>query len=157
MARHPFSRLAGRGVRVAIVDSGLDTSRPDLARNVAGGVSIQVDDDGTIRRLDGYDDDAGHGTACAGIVRGLAPEAELSIIRIFGATLSVQPPRPWRPPWSTRARPGPTSSTPASASPTPRSPAGSGTSAGACTAPASASSPPSRATASTAFRRSSRR
>ena len=88
MARHPFSRLAGRGVRVAIVDSGLDTSRPDLARNVAGGVSIRIDDDGTIRRLGGYDDDAGHGTACAGIVRGLAPEAELSIIRIFGATLA---------------------------------------------------------------------
>ena len=42
MANLSFADLTGRGVRVAIIDSGLDTSRPDLARNVVGGVSIQV-------------------------------------------------------------------------------------------------------------------
>ena len=90
MANLSFADLTGRGVRVAIIDSGLDTSRPDLARNVVGGVSIQVGDDGTLRRSEDYADEAGHGTACAGILRGLAPEVELSIIRIFDALLSAR-------------------------------------------------------------------
>ena len=90
MARLTFADLTGRGVRVAIIDSGLDTSRRDLATNVAGGVSLQVGDDGTIRRSGDYGDEAGHGTACAGILRGLAPEAELSVVRIFDALLSAR-------------------------------------------------------------------
>ena len=89
MARHPFKELTGRGVRVAIIDSGLDTSRRDLAKSVVGGVSIRVGDDGAIRRSADYGDEAGHGTACAGIIGGLAPEAELSIIRIFDAFLTA--------------------------------------------------------------------
>ncbi|MCE2516080.1 MAG: S8 family serine peptidase, partial [Acidobacteria bacterium] len=90
MDKLTFADLTGRGVRVAIIDSGLDPSRVDFARNVVGGVSIQADDDGTLRRSADYGDEAGHGTACAGILRGLAPEAELSIIRIFDAFLSAR-------------------------------------------------------------------
>ena len=90
MARLSFADLTGRGVRVAIIDSGLDPSRVDFARNVVGGVSIQAGDDGTLRRSGDYGDEAGHGTACAGILLGLAPAVELSIVRIFDALLSAR-------------------------------------------------------------------
>src|ERR1043166_753787 len=58
----------GKGVRVAVVDSGIDTEHPDLKGKVKQSVEIQ--------RVDGHfeflpstsGDQAGHGTACAGII-----------------------------------------------------------------------------------------
>ncbi|UQA59306.1 S8 family peptidase [Polyangium aurulentum] len=71
-------------VRVALVDSGVDTSHPWLSS--ARIRSIRVE-----RRGDGYAmlpadpaDLSGHGTACAGIVHRLAPFAELTSVCVLG-------------------------------------------------------------------------
>lgn len=79
----------GAGVSVAIVDSGVDADHPDVG-GVASAVAFEADDS----NADGYravrgphEDLVGHGTACAAIVRALAPEAELHSVRVLGANL----------------------------------------------------------------------
>lgn len=83
----------GRGILVAIVDSGVDGTRPQLAAALAPGSTSLVDDG---ERPDGLGDPFGHGTAIAGIiaaraeagsgVTGLAPDAEIVSIRVFSST-----------------------------------------------------------------------
>ena len=78
----------GRGVRVAVVDSGIDAVHPALGGMVRGGVTV-VEQGGQITYNDAPHGDAfGHGTACAGIIHRIAPEAELYSVRVLGATLS---------------------------------------------------------------------
>ncbi|MCW2496289.1 S8 family serine peptidase [Jatrophihabitans sp.] len=81
---------SGRGVRVAIVDSGVDAAHPAV-RGVAGGAVIEIDESSPrgVRVVDGpHQDVFGHGTACAGIIRSLAPGAELYSVRVLGAKLT---------------------------------------------------------------------
>lgn len=74
----------GRGVRVGVVDSGIDASHPAVGGMVRGGVTI-VDQSGQITYDESsYEDALGHGTACAGIVHSVAPDAELYAIRVMG-------------------------------------------------------------------------
>lgn len=79
----------GAGVRVAVIDSGIDASHPRVG-SVAGGVAVEVDaPDGDVRLVEGpHPDLFGHGTACAGIIRGIAPLAELYSVRVLGRRLS---------------------------------------------------------------------
>jgi subtilisin len=77
----------GAGVRVGIVDSGLETDHPRLAGRVVQSVAVElVDGDPRIVPDDGTDL-YGHATACGGIILGLAPEVELISIRVLGADL----------------------------------------------------------------------
>ena len=86
----PFANLSGNGIRVAIVDSGIDQSHPKVG-SIAGGVDISVATGGQILHDDGeFADRAGHGTACAGIIRKKAPAVELYSVRIFDASLSAR-------------------------------------------------------------------
>jgi hypothetical protein len=78
---HRWSR--GRGVRIAVIDSGVDTAHPDLARRIA------VRRDLTLLTGPAYGES--HGTAVAGIIAagagngvgivGVAPEAQLLALR----------------------------------------------------------------------------
>lgn len=80
----------GSGVRVAVIDSGIDASHPAVGR-VAGWVSVELDPSGVdaIRLVEGpHEDLFGHGTACAGIIRRVAPEADLYSVRVLGQRLS---------------------------------------------------------------------
>jgi subtilisin len=80
----------GRGVRVAVVDSGIDASHPDLHGCVdpAGGVSVELDRSGRPTLVAGpHTDSFGHGTACAGIIHELAPEAVVTSVKVLGPTL----------------------------------------------------------------------
>src|SRR5581483_1931645 len=75
----------GDGVRVCILDSGIERGHP-LVGDIAGAVAVSVDEDGkTIVEPDEEGDRCGHGTACAGIVRALAPAAELHSVPVLGA------------------------------------------------------------------------
>jgi len=79
---------AGKGVRVAVVDSGIDSDHPALAGAVRGGVGIEHDPSApdSLRYVEEQtpQDVFGHGTACAGIIHALAPEAELYSVRVLG-------------------------------------------------------------------------
>jgi subtilisin family serine protease len=75
----------GRDVRVCIVDSGIESGHP-LVGEVEGAVVVEAGDEGEfIVRDDDEGDACGHGTACAGIVRALAPDARLFSVRVLGA------------------------------------------------------------------------
>jgi subtilisin family serine protease len=75
----------GAGVRVCILDSGVDEAHP-LVGEVQQSVVASVGPDGdVIIGEDTEGDLCGHGTACAGIVRSLAPECELISVRVLGA------------------------------------------------------------------------
>jgi subtilisin len=78
----------GKGVKVAVIDSGIDASHPVLGGNVSGYVAISEGPDGLIFDETPHSDDYGHGTACAGIIRSIAPECSLYSIKVLGPGLS---------------------------------------------------------------------
>jgi subtilisin len=79
----------GAGVRVAIVDSGIDNDHPAVAGAVRGWAEPVVAEDGTVTyKTDPHEDLFGHATACAGIIHAIAPEAELYSVRVLGPNLS---------------------------------------------------------------------
>ena len=80
-----WASSTGAGVKVAILDTGIDIDHPDLV--VSGGVNVL----GPFR-TEKYNDDNGHGTHVAGIVAaldndigviGVAPNAELYAVKAF--------------------------------------------------------------------------
>ena len=78
----------GRGVRVAVVDSGIDTEHPDLKGKVKESVEAVAEDGKIDFRPSTSGDQAGHGTACAGIIASVAPEAELYSVKVLGPKAS---------------------------------------------------------------------
>ena len=81
---------SGAGVKVAVVDSGIDADHPRVGR-VSGGVIVEPDQNAEsgIRYVHGpHEDLYGHGTACAAIIRGLAPRCELYSVRVLGPSLT---------------------------------------------------------------------
>ncbi len=75
----------GKGIRVCILDSGVEPDHP-LVGKVDQAVAIAVDENGDpVATPDEEGDLCGHGTACAGIIRAIAPECELHSVRVLGA------------------------------------------------------------------------
>jgi subtilisin len=75
----------GKGVRVCILDSGIEADHP-LVGGVSGAVAVEVGEDEDVSVVEDAEGDlCGHGTACAGIVRSLAPDCELFSVRVLGA------------------------------------------------------------------------
>jgi subtilisin family serine protease len=84
------SGLAGKGARVAIIDSGCDIRHPALAHITKGYDFTNEDDEGA--KTSWTNDTIGHGSHCAGIIagkapsnglRGFVPEAEIHILKLF--------------------------------------------------------------------------
>lgn len=83
-----FGDGRGTGVRVAVVDSGVDGDHPWVG-GVDRAVALEPGGHGTVTLVEGHHEDLyGHGTACAGIVRRLAPGVELWSVRVLGPTLT---------------------------------------------------------------------
>jgi subtilisin family serine protease len=83
----------GRGVRVAVVDTGIEHDHPALEGVVRGGVIIEINPESEDEYYRAIPDDrprdlSGHGTACAGIIHSLAPEAEIYSVRVLGQNMS---------------------------------------------------------------------
>jgi len=79
----------GRGVRVAVVDSGIDRDHPAVGQ-IAGHVAVEADPDsetGTRYVTGPHEDLVGHGTACAGIIRAMAPDVDIFSVRVLGPNL----------------------------------------------------------------------
>jgi subtilisin family serine protease len=81
-----FGDADGSGVTVAIIDSGVDGDHPEVRGRVTRHLRVDVDgDDAHVVDDPDARDLVGHGTACAGIIAGVAPGAELVSIRMLGA------------------------------------------------------------------------
>jgi subtilisin len=82
----------GKGIQVAVIDSGIEHDHPAGGTSVRGGTVVEVKDQasGHVRFVDDNPpgDIFGHGTACAGIIHAIAPEAELYSVRVIGRDLS---------------------------------------------------------------------
>ncbi len=77
---HSELGITGKGVTVAVIDTGVDTTHTQLADSIAGGKSF-------VRYTTSYSDDNGHGTHVSGIITangaygdpaiGVAPDAKI--------------------------------------------------------------------------------
>jgi subtilisin family serine protease len=81
----------GKGVRIAILDSGVEANHPGLEGiELVDDIAI-VEDGFRLKVVPGEGRDVyGHGTAMAGIIRSAAPEAEIGSIRVLGASLAAR-------------------------------------------------------------------
>jgi subtilisin family serine protease len=77
----------GTGVRVCLIDSGVDATHPAVGPVAAYAVRTDEHDEPVAVVPDDAGDAAGHGTACAGIIRALAPRCALTSVRILGSSL----------------------------------------------------------------------
>lgn len=80
-----WAQSKGKGVRVAVVDTGIDLNHPNLLPNLRGGINL-------VRPGRPPSDDNGHGTHVAGTVGaadtgrgviGVAPEAHIYAVKAF--------------------------------------------------------------------------
>ena len=83
-ARSAITSGKGKGVRIAVLDSGIEASHPGLhGLKLADDLSF-VSDGNTVRVEAGAGIDInGHGTGIAGIIRALAPEARIASFRVL--------------------------------------------------------------------------
>jgi len=83
-----YGGSTGEGVRIAVVDSGIEHDHPALGESIKGGIIVEYDPDAEnwvrYEQDDPPRDLSGHGTACAGIIHSLAPDAEIYSIRVLG-------------------------------------------------------------------------
>lgn len=84
-APEAWSTSKGKGIRVAVLDTGIDFNHPDLKDNYVEGVSF-------VKGARTAMDDHRHGTHCAGIIAaamndagvvGVAPEASLYAVKVL--------------------------------------------------------------------------
>lgn len=88
-ARETLRIGTGKGVKIAVIDSGIDTSHPALqGLKLADDIAV-VDKGHYLDVIPGDGIDLyGHGTAIAHIIRTIAPEAEIGSIRVLGERLN---------------------------------------------------------------------
>lgn len=80
-----ISSCTGRGVRVAIIDSGVNPAHPHVG-GVSGGARISSSETDS---SNDYLDYIGHGTAVAGAIREKAPDAQLYAVKVFDRALTT--------------------------------------------------------------------
>jgi subtilisin len=99
-----MQRGRGRGVRIALLDSGVEWNHEDLRGAIPADDLVIEEINGQLEAQPGKGEDVfGHGTAVAGIVREIAPEAEIGSFRVldvrnqsqsemicFGAHLAIE-------------------------------------------------------------------
>ncbi|QNU02677.1 S8 family serine peptidase [Peribacillus butanolivorans] len=83
-------RITGKGVKVGIIDTGIDYTHPDLQRNYKGGKDLVDSDEDPMETKNMGGLNTIHGTHVAGIIAangkmmGVAPEAEIYAYRALG-------------------------------------------------------------------------
>jgi len=77
-----MSERTGRGVRVAVVDTGVHAEHPHVG-GISGGIAL----DGSGDQAGDLVDRLGHGTAVAAAIREKAPDVELLVVKVFDRRL----------------------------------------------------------------------
>lgn len=84
------TNFTGKGIKVGVIDTGIDYMHPDLAGNYAGGYDVVDFDDDPMETTAEQGMPTLHGTHVAGIIgangqmKGVAPEADLYAYRALG-------------------------------------------------------------------------
>ena len=87
---HKNQRLTGKGVKVGIIDTGIDYTHPDLRVNYGGGLDLVDGDEDPMETKAAGGEETLHGTHVAGIIaangkiQGVAPEATIIAYRALG-------------------------------------------------------------------------
>jgi subtilisin family serine protease len=84
----PFPGATGRGLRVAVIDSGVNPRHPHIS-SVAGGVSILSPEE---IEQDSFLDMLGHGTAVMAAIQEKAPDAQCFAVKLFRDSLRTTTP-----------------------------------------------------------------
>ena len=91
---HDFGNY-GDGIKIAIIDTGIDEDHPDLDDNIKGGINFVSKPSWRTPDPNKWDDDNGHGTHVAGIIAaednnigvvGVAPGADLYALKVLDRT-----------------------------------------------------------------------
>ena len=85
MSHQHFINCTGRGVKIAVIDSGVNPAHPHVG-GVSGGTRISANDGAS---SSDYLDFIGHGTAVAAAIREKAPDAQLYAVKVFDRTLTT--------------------------------------------------------------------
>lgn len=85
-AEHAWKKTKGKGVKVAVLDTGVDPKHPDIIQNLRGTINLSDSRHGVV-------DQNGHGSHVTGIIGavdneigmiGVAPEVELYVAKVLG-------------------------------------------------------------------------
>jgi len=79
--RMPFPAATGRGLRIAVLDSGVNARHPHICAWTQG-VTIGLNEGDS-----SWDDHAGHGTAVTAAIQEKAPSAVYYAVKLFGPSL----------------------------------------------------------------------
>lgn len=82
-----FTHQSGKGVRIALLDSGIDATHPELKNKVTSAAAVVSSHHAVsvVKLPHGDNDRSGHGTGAAGIIAKIAPRAELVDIRVLNS------------------------------------------------------------------------
>ncbi|MFP4498519.1 MAG: S8 family serine peptidase [Vulcanimicrobiota bacterium] len=77
----------GKGIKIAVIDSGVDVTHPVLGNCVKKSVKLlRKNEEIKVVKSD-FTDSFGHGTACAGVIHEIAPDAEIYSVKVLGSNL----------------------------------------------------------------------
>jgi subtilisin family serine protease len=83
-AREALSNGKGQGIKIAVIDSGIEVSHPDLnGLQLSDDIHVIGSDLQLVIRPGDGTDLFGHGTAVAAIIRSLAPDATIGSFRVL--------------------------------------------------------------------------
>jgi len=88
----PFSHATGRGLKIAVIDSGINARHPHIITSPRGGAVFCVPDDAAFTanpslQEAAWEDTVGHGTAVSAAIQEKAPAAEYYALKVFGRSL----------------------------------------------------------------------
>jgi subtilisin family serine protease len=91
-AKSAIKRGRGRGIKIAVIDSGIELSHPSLNHlRLVDDVAFAQNQEGRVERVIGRGiDDYGHGTAIASIILRAAPEAQLGSFHVLDSKLGTK-------------------------------------------------------------------
>lgn len=89
-AREALRSGTGRGIKIAVLDSGIEVSHPALERRrLVDDIAFEISPAGTVHRIPGMGiDESGHGSAMAGAILAAAPEAQIGSFRVLDRNFS---------------------------------------------------------------------